>query len=221
MRLVKAVLLLGGLVGVVGLCASAATIPINNTGGSGWTIDGGTAYVTIGSPSLFPFTAWAADDATSQWISPQADYTGTNRDAGNLVYDYSVQFDLTGLDPSTAQLVFDAGFDNQLNDVLLNGTSIGFPTSPLVSTPCCLFPETDANGISISSGFISGTNTLTFEVFNAVNGTGGPTPTGLRVAFTTATADPASEIPEPSTLVLLGSALIGLGFMRRRRIPKS
>ena len=218
MRVVKAVLLVGALVVVCGLCASAATIPIPNTGGSGWTISGtytGPAETTLGSgTSEFPFDMyWTPDDATSSWISPQASYTGGQTDAPGL-YNFNVVFDLTGFDPTTALLVFNTGFDDQLNDVLLNGSSVGFGGLP--NTNLWVFPA--LTGLTINSGFQAGNNTLTFVVENSAGLAGNPV--GLRVAFTTATVDPLPEVPEPATFVLMGSALIGLGFMGRRRFRR-
>ena len=70
----------------VGTAASASAGPITtlfNTGGvpgqtsAHWFVGSTPAYVT--GPG-FPFPNWLANDATSQWISPQAGYPNYGSD---------------------------------------------------------------------------------------------------------------------------------------------
>jgi hypothetical protein len=199
--------------------AHASSINVFSTGvnASGNVLPNGTIvdphYTLVTVPGLttdirvlasgFPVGTWNADDSISAWIGPN---NSSQLDGPGGTYDYQTTFDLTGLDYTTASLAGQWATDNTGVDILINGHSTG------INSPC--FACFTFTGFSISSGFGAGVNTLDFIV---QNGTGiGDTaagPTGLRVEFLSATADPA---PEPASFVLIGAGLLALSRLRRR-----
>lgn len=141
--------------------------------------------------SLYPFGIWVSDDSTSKWIAPHG-----NEDISEPVgyYEYQTTFDLSGFNPSTAQIQGTIYSDDPLTDDLLNSTDLGaFPDNDVVGT-----------SFSITDGFVSGINTLDFVVYND----GGPT--GFRVTMTLT----ASAMPEPASVGML--AFAGIGVLTRR-----
>jgi hypothetical protein len=214
--------LAGTLVSAVAARASLTAININNTGGgftsgaleTDWTVTSPTdvvttPFVTEGSPSGFPFTSWGPDDLpTYGWISAQQSYTTSSADAVG-VWTFATTFNLTGLNPSTAVIMFKASVDNSLSNtsVTLNGhdltianlTAVGFDLSTATYT------------INVPADFVAGINTLQFAVTNG-SGTAG-NPVGLLVDFTSADANS----PEPGTGVLIVGGFVGMiGWARRR-----
>jgi hypothetical protein len=196
---------------VFGLSAFGNSIVIFNTGeGTGGTAQstGQTDlhYNLISAPSgvvLDAITtsanaAWTANTATTDWISP-----GSSGDTGWPVgtYDYQTTFDLTGLDPSTADLSGKWTSDNN-GCIDLNGVSTGI---------CSSFAGFGtASAFSITSGFKPGLNTLDFVVENG----GGPTGVFAEIS---GTASPLSSVPEPSLSLLgAGGCLLGFGVLRRK-----
>lgn len=136
---------------------------------------------------------WLGATAGSAWINNTG--TLTNAPVGNYVY--TLTFSLNGLVPSTASISGEWVSDN-VSQILLNGTATGYThTSP--------YEFSDLNAFTLTSGFVTGQNTLSFLVNNQ-NG-GGGNPTGLQVQIVSATA----AVPEPtsfSMLGLLGSLLL-------------
>lgn len=110
--------------------------------------------------------AWLANDANSLWIGP------INSGSANVAagpYNFRTTFDLTGYSLAGANLLMNFSVDNDLTNVLLNGTARGFVFAGF-------------NGFSgnftVTNGFVTGTNTLEFLTVNA--GTGA-NPAGFRV----------------------------------------
>jgi hypothetical protein len=142
----------------------------------------------------FPVGPWVEEGPSSRWIAPQA-AQGTGNEPG--IYTYSTSFDLTGLDPATAQITGLIGTDDGLAGVRLNGV-------PLVGITSAGFQTLTEFTIPVGSPFADGVNTLEFDISNggtALN------PTGLRVEMTGRATGPgeAPEILEPplaSTVVV-------------------
>ena len=160
---------------------------------------GTNAYV----PPVIPNT-WLAEGPSSNWIAPNA---ANPASAAVGWYTYQTTFDLTGYQPATAVVVGRWATDNVGEAILLNGVSMG-----LQNTQQFLAWTT----FTLSSGFVSGVNTLAFQVDNA--GTA-PNPSGLRVEILAGTTATLIPVPEPATLsfLALGGLLLISRAVRRRR----
>lgn len=155
--------------------------------------------VNPGDPTFtYKNVAYAAENAGSRWIS----YSGSPF-AGVGGFTISTNFDLTGYDPASAVISGDWGVDND-GEIFLNGVTTGIT---LTGSNTANFNVLHA--FSITSGFVSGVNTLSFVNFDS----GSPAAVRLDNAVLTANA-----VPEAATWVMLiaGFGLTG-AVMRRRR----
>ena len=198
-----------------GLVAGGGSLSTAGSVEASWVLSGGTAHVTAGSPSSFPFSyagspIWVANNADSQWISPQTDYYGggTYPSDANGNYTYTLTFDLTGYDSSTAWFSYLVAADNTLTSLTLNGGTIPGGGAGLTSL---------SGEYTVNSGFLAGINTIVATVNNfSENATGNPTGFRLEVTESDVQSMPA-QVPEPATFALVGLALAALPVLRRRR----
>jgi len=216
MRKFFTILLMLGLATLPVFAGAITDLGLFNTGtSSNWQVGGVTATTATTTPG--GFDPWAANNATSSWISTQANAaTITDGASAAPVYNYTLQFTV----PSTyvlSSIVIDGRWaldDYGVADI--GGTQFSSVPDNLTSRynagafAAQTFSITSANGLAL------GANTLTFAVTNKYQSNGTINPTGVRVEFTSITGDLA-EIPEPGTLVLLSGGLLALGFFRRRR----
>jgi hypothetical protein len=207
-----------GLIGISMAASAAPIVGLYNTGvdSLGVALATGTAdthYSLVSGVSttayaggvngVFPIGPWVPNTATVSWLTP-GPVAATSFDPSVAgIYTYTLAFNLTGFDATTAFLNFDIGADNAVS-VALNGgapvTATGF--SSLTS-------------LGFNSGFVSGINSLVFTVTNFAASSGNPT--GLYVLFTRSNAD-ALAVPEPGSLAALGVGLLAFaGAARRRR----
>lgn len=159
-----------------------------------YSVSPGSGPFVIANPAAVP---WVGNTATSRWITP-----AQNTAAGPGPFTYTTTFDMTDLDPASAQITGNWSSDNQ-GQMFLNGNLVAVDPFPGWTT---MVP------FSISSGFLPNMNTLTFVVPNGAGGGDGPT--GLQVQITSATA---AAIPEPTTLALFGLGALGLLGRRLRK----
>lgn len=153
------------------------------------------AYQVTNNPGWNDF----AGPTPARWISYNASATGP----GGTPYLFSTSFNLAGYDPMTAVLGFQCGVDNSFLGMKLNGAT--------VANIGCPFHNLSAVQ-SISSGFVSGTNTLEFLV------TGDQVTDGFIFNNASFSARQVSTVaPEPSTVVLLAAGLGALAVTARRR----
>ncbi len=216
-----------GAICLLGTHALANTIATLHNTGAGVTSGNVDQYYTlVSSPSGSGYTAtvytlpqgtwplgsaWSGDDSTSSWDVPNLPSTaGTGTYWSSAVGNYSYQttFSLAGLNASSADIVGQFESDNALMGIYLNGNTI--------------YSSTKGEGamnswtsFTLPDAYLSaGNNTLEFVVNNAyLNSSNNGNPTGLRVEYTTANADP---VPEPATLVLFVFGLAGLAGYKVR-----
>ncbi len=197
------------------VAAVAAPITVHNTGVDStdalaayggqtefWTLLSAPAGASeaVGS-DLFRYNCcYLPDSAVSAWVSPAAN--GVASDDG--VYIYELLVDLTGFDLSTVSITGGFSTDND-GFIRVNG-------GPAVATvPFDGFSTLHA--FTLNSGFVAGINSIQAGVNNGGN------PTALRVEFWDATGGPidATAVPEPASLMLVGSGIAGIVAKRRRR----
>jgi len=159
-----------------------------------------TPIITLNS--VWPIGPWLANNSDSKWITPTANQAQSFDPSSNGTYTYSLSFNLSGYDASTAALTGRVSADNNAV-VLLNGTQIGSVSD---------FKTWGSFGSSNGAGFLTGNNTLEFVVTNLKQSTGNPT--GLRVEFLSSNVTP---VPEPETYAMLLAGLGMVGLIARRR----
>jgi hypothetical protein len=167
--------------------------------GSGATL--GRATTTAANPN------WVQNNASGDWISPGA--SGVTNWAPGM-YEYQTSFDLTGLNPSTAELTGSWASDNN-GCIYLNNVSTGVCTAAVGGFKTL-------TSFTITSGFVAGVNYLDFVIMNT--GTS-DSPAGMFLEISgtasTATVNAITAVPEPPMFpALAGIGLIGLAFALRQ-----
>jgi hypothetical protein len=206
----------GGLIGYPGTDAifmeytyglTAPILNANGTAPSGFTSSGASV---IEDPNAFPISTgnWLANTKTAQWITTPDGDASTGDPGGQLgnggYYIYTETFTMNGFSPIGATIAGNFAADNSATAYLngnLIGTSTGFSS---------VSPLSDGSG-----DFKSGTNYLSFIVFNLPNGAGNSNPTGLFVDSLAITATPST--PEPAFYGVLAIGLAGLFVAVRSR----
>jgi hypothetical protein len=163
--------------------------------GSGGSEDFFTAVVVATPPSV-----WEPNTLSYQWIGANESATlepNTGDNAPNYLYTFRNVFDVSTSDALGLSIVFRCARDNSLVSYSLNGvehvgdcgTNFKFGSSQFLT------------------GFLPGENTLDFNV------TGDGLTDGLLVSI-----DQVSVAPEPASMGLMATGLIGLfGIARRKR----
>jgi hypothetical protein len=169
-------------------------------------------YQLVSAPNGVTFPAQAyTTDGFGPWLIPPPGLWWDNpfdqpANGPKGTYQYQTSFDLTGFLPATAVLTGVAGADDQ-GEIYLNGVDTGVTLLGFVAPT----PFTITDGMN-GAHFQNGVNTLDFMVYNTLQLE--QSPTGLFVEIT-GTANPT---PELGTLGLLGTGVLGLGGMLRRRL---
>lgn len=145
---------------------------------------------------LFPPGAWVTPPSGQSWLS--FTYDGGHNRAGHS-YRMQQTFDLTGLATPTTSITFQCAIDNSFFGVYLNGN--------LTASTCGVFNYGAVE--TISGGFLNGLNTI--EIAYSGDGiTDG-------MAFDVLSTDLQRTVPEPASVLMFGTGLVGMMVVARWR----
>lgn len=216
---------------MLGVSSMAMAVPANaavilglyNTGveggGNGWGAGGGAKAgngadlhwdnggAAFTGSSIY--SVWLDNSDVSQWVTPTLDARDSLDPSVHGKYVYSLTFDLSDYDFSTANFAGRFATDNVVTSILLNGQTITGSGGSY---------DRWTDFASLSDAFVDGVNTLSFNVTNYAQASGNPT--GLRVEFLSSDADAlTTPVPEPTTwaMMLVGFGVVGMTMRRRKR----
>jgi hypothetical protein len=179
---------------------------------SGWPISSEPSNGTTGR--------WIGPDNASSWItlfSPAQGGPGVSLDPTVTgIYTFTTSFTIdNGFNLNTASISGLWAVDNYAQ-MFLNGKLVATIDNPRSSGLADGLAYDRWNAFTIdganANDFVSGTNLLTFNIFNIAQNGGNPM--ALRVEFTNSTISP---VPEPQTYAMLLAGLGLLGFIVYRR----
>ncbi len=157
-----------------------------------------------------PVGDWVPNQPNAKWISTSNSDTTIPTSPGftgeNVRVTYTTSFDLVAFVTSTVTLAINWTGDDDLERVLLNGNVVHD-----YDGACCEWGILHA--LQITTGFVSGINTLAFEVRNDDNFKEGIIVQASGEGRLLADAD--TPVPAPATLPLLAAGLIALRALRR------
>ncbi|HEX2971691.1 MAG TPA: PEP-CTERM sorting domain-containing protein [Tepidisphaeraceae bacterium] len=219
MKLYKQVSVFGVAFVLAAALASAETIQLGSyqTGGPNLG-NNNSAVAYLGSPSttyaLSPGTAWAPAGANSVWVSNNpGSGPGGNYVAPSGNYSYTTTFNTITGNTYTGSISVLA---DDTTSIIFNGHTLalqgllGTDAHCADGTPNCVTPTLIALP---SAFFLDGLNTLQFDLRQTILSAG----LDFYGSASGVTRVGDSAVPEPGTLFLLGTGLIGsAGFLLRR-----
>jgi hypothetical protein len=173
------------------------------------------ANAAILTTTPFYTTAASLTTAGAQWIGTSAG--GGNGSTPGYTALYAISFNIPDAFVSGA-LTLNYEVDNVLGDlnpgVYLNGTALPGSTNNTGCSPTCFAGLQTYTDSSVTADLVQGKNWLYIDAVNL--GEEG----GLIFSANISTVNSTSPVPEPSAVILVSIALLGMAFVARKRITR-
>jgi hypothetical protein len=198
--------------------ANAIASTLGTSGPGGFTVQYTAGSTNVKLPKM------PAANTVSLDMGTTGESNDTIRISGAVLANASIQFNNSNFSPRDFQggyAVFTGGFSTDVGDLSFSFSSQFLPNTSGTTIAAELYgllqPQASAYGVDLS---LSGSSIdATFNPADIQNGAG--------VIFGTSSNSPgvigeiASQTPEPSSLLLLGSGVLGLsGFLRQRLLTR-